>query len=76
MKKFITIMLDIRDMTKKEKLFTFLDGLSWEAAMEVQRRRVQSLIEMVIVAKPLLDYDISFPSLKSHGGGSHNANAA
>ena len=27
-KKFITIMLDIRDMTEKDKLFTFLDGLS------------------------------------------------
>ena len=39
-KKFTTIMLDIRDMTEKDKLFHFLDGLSWDAAMELQRRRV------------------------------------
>ena len=46
-KKFTTIMLDIRDMTEKDKLFHFLNGLSWEAAMELQRRRVQSLMEAV-----------------------------
>ena len=34
-KKFTTIMLDIRDMTKKDKLFAFLDGLSWETVMEL-----------------------------------------
>ena len=74
MKKFTTIMLDIRDMTEKDKLFHFLDGLSREAAMELQRRRVQSLTEAVTTVERLLDYDISFPGLKSHGGGSHNAN--
>ena len=73
-KKFTTIMLDIRDMTEKDKLFHFLDGLSREAAMELQRRRVQSLTKAMIAAKRLSDYDISFSSLKSHGRGLNNAN--
>ena len=34
-KKFTTIMLDIRDMMEKDKLFAFLDGLLWEAAIEL-----------------------------------------
>ena len=69
-------MLNIKDMTEKDKLFHFLNGLSWEATMELQRRRVQSLTEVVNAAERLSDYDISFSSLKSHGGGSHNANVS
>ena len=75
MKKFTTIMLDIRDMTEKDKLFAFLDSLLREVAMEFQRKRGQSLTEMVIAAKHLSNYDISFLSLKSHEKGSHSANA-
>ena len=67
-------MLDIRDMIEQDKLFSFLDGLSWEAAIELQKRKVQSLTEAMTVAKRLLDYDISFLSLKSYRGGLHNAN--
>ena len=73
-KEFTTIMLDIRYMTKKDKLFAFLDGLSWDDATEFQMRRVQSLTEVVTVTERLLDYDISFLSLKSHKEGLHNAN--
>ena len=39
-KMFTTIMLDIHDMMEKDKLFFFLDGLSRDAAMELQRIRV------------------------------------
>ena len=62
-------MLDIRDITKKDKLFAFLDGLLWEATMELQRMRVQSLTKAVIAAEHLSDYDIGFSSLKSHERG-------
>ena len=35
MKQFIIIMLDIRDMTEKDKLFYFIDGLSHDATLEL-----------------------------------------
>ncbi len=63
-KQFTTIMLDIRDMTEKDKLFAFVAGLSREAAMELQRRGVQSLTDAVTAAERLSDYDIGFPSAK------------
>ena len=71
-KKFTTIMLDIKDIT--EKLFSFLDSLLWEAAMELQWRRVQSLIEAVTANKHLSNYNIDFLSLKSHGWDLYNTN--
>ena len=42
-KKFMTIMLDIHDMMKKDKLFYFINGLSQDATIELQRRKVQNL---------------------------------
>ncbi|ERM93877.1 hypothetical protein AMTR_s00139p00059080 [Amborella trichopoda] len=42
-KQFSTLMLDIRDMTKKDKLSYFLDGLQLWPEAELQRRLVQDL---------------------------------
>ena len=67
-------MLDILDMIEKDKLFYFLTGLLWEAPMELQRRIVYSLTKVVTTIECLRDYDINFLNLKSHGGGSYNAN--
>ena len=39
-KMFTTIMSDIRDITKKDKLFFFLDSLLHDVVMEFERRRV------------------------------------
>ena len=39
-KMFTMIMLNICDMMEKDKLFIFLDGLSCDMVMELQRRRV------------------------------------
>ena len=33
--KFTTLMLDVREKTKKDKLFYFIDGLSWETSIEL-----------------------------------------
>ena len=52
-KKFTTIMLDILDMTKKDKLFYFIDSLSWDVTIELQKRKVQNLTSTMIVAKGL-----------------------
>ena len=61
-KMFTTIMLDICDMTKKDKLFFFLDSLSCKVAMELQRRKVQNLANAIIAAEQLLEYDIRLPT--------------
>ena len=44
-------MLNIKDKTKKDKPFAFLDGMSLEVTMKLQRRRIQSIKEMVTIAK-------------------------
>ena len=42
--------------------------------MELQRRRVQSLMDMITVVEWLFNYDIAFPtSIKSNGGASHSS---
>ncbi|KAL0293827.1 UNVERIFIED_CONTAM: Retrovirus-related Pol polyprotein from transposon [Sesamum radiatum] len=38
-KSFSTLMLDIRDMSEKDKLFTFMEGLKPWARLELQRQR-------------------------------------
>ena len=71
---YTMIMLDIHDMNEKDKLFFFLDGLSREVAIELQRRRVQNLVDAVTVAERLSDYDIGFPaSMKAQGSVSHSS---
>ena len=66
------IMLDICDMMEKDKLFFFLDSLSHDAAMKLQKRRVQKLANAVTVVERLSDYDVGFPNtMKSHGSASH-----
>ena len=47
--------------------------LSHDVAMELQRRRVQNLVNAVTVVKWLSNYDIGFPtSMKSQGSVSHS----
>ena len=76
-KQFTTIMLDIRDMTEKDKLFYFLDGLSRDAAIELQRRRVQNLADAVTAAERLADYDIGFPTnMRSQGSASRSSSGS
>ena len=50
-KMFIMIMLDICDMMEKDNLFFFLNGLSCDAAMDLQRRRVQNLVDAIIAVE-------------------------
>ncbi|KAL0374990.1 UNVERIFIED_CONTAM: hypothetical protein Sradi_3414700 [Sesamum radiatum] len=42
-KSFSTLMLDIRDMSEKDKLFTFIEGLKPWARLELQRQLVTDL---------------------------------
>ncbi|KAL0343425.1 UNVERIFIED_CONTAM: hypothetical protein Sangu_1229900 [Sesamum angustifolium] len=41
-KTFSALMLDIRDMSEKDKLFTFMEGLKPWARLELQRQRIST----------------------------------
>ena len=55
-KQFSALMLDIRDMSEKDKLFYFLEGLKPWAQAELQRQRVQDLASAQAAAERLTDY--------------------
>ena len=49
-------MLDIRDMSEKDKMFYFLEGLKSWARIELQRQRVQDVATAMAAAECLNDY--------------------
>lgn len=55
-KQFSALMLDIRDMSEKDKLFHFLEGLKPWARAELERRAVQDLASAQAAAERLTDY--------------------
>ncbi|KAL0381353.1 UNVERIFIED_CONTAM: hypothetical protein Sangu_0199600 [Sesamum angustifolium] len=57
-KAFLTMMLDIRDMSEKDKLFTFMEGLKPWARLELQRQRVINLGLAMAAAKRLTDFNL------------------
>ncbi|KAL0400225.1 UNVERIFIED_CONTAM: hypothetical protein Sradi_2365800 [Sesamum radiatum] len=52
-KAFSALMLDIRDMSEKDKLFTFMKGLKPWARLELQRQRVTELGSVMAAAEHL-----------------------
>ncbi|XP_060196262.1 uncharacterized protein LOC132625679 [Lycium barbarum] len=56
--EFSALMLNIKDMGDKDKLFTFIEGLKPYARMEIQRQRVDSLPKAIQVAECLSDYQV------------------
>ena len=57
-REFSALMLNIRDMGDKDKLFTFLEGLKPYARMELQRQRVDTLPKAIQAAECLGDYQV------------------
>ncbi|KAL0437420.1 UNVERIFIED_CONTAM: hypothetical protein Sradi_0449900 [Sesamum radiatum] len=55
-KSFSALMLDIRDMSEKDKLFTFMEGLKPWARIELQRQRVTDLGSAMTAAERLTDF--------------------
>ncbi|KAL0456008.1 UNVERIFIED_CONTAM: hypothetical protein Slati_0940000 [Sesamum latifolium] len=55
-KAFSALMLDIRDMSEKDKLFTFMEGLKPWARVELQRQRVTDLGSAMTEAERLIDF--------------------
>ena len=61
-KEFSELMLEIPDLSDKEALFTFVDGLQSWAKVEVQRRGPQDLASAISVAESLFEFKKSEPS--------------
>ncbi|XP_075107122.1 uncharacterized protein LOC142180096 [Nicotiana tabacum] len=57
-REFSALMLNIRDMGDKDKLFIFLEGLKPYALMELQRQRVDTLPKAIQEAECLGDYQV------------------
>ncbi|KAL0433231.1 UNVERIFIED_CONTAM: hypothetical protein Slati_2657400 [Sesamum latifolium] len=55
-KAFSALMLDIRDISEKDKLFTFMEGLKPWARVELQRQRVTDLGSAMTAAERLTDF--------------------
>ena len=55
-KEFSELMLEIPDMSEKESLFTFIDGLQSWAKLEVQRRGPQDLATAISIVESLVDF--------------------
>ncbi|XP_070057602.1 uncharacterized protein [Nicotiana tomentosiformis] len=55
-REFSTLMLNIRDMGYKDKLFAFIEGLKPHARMELQRQRVDTMPKVIQAVECLGDY--------------------
>ncbi|KAL0422585.1 UNVERIFIED_CONTAM: Transposon Tf2-11 polyprotein [Sesamum latifolium] len=65
-KSFSALMLDIRDMSEKDKLFTFMEGLKPWARLELQRQRVTDLGSAMAAAERLTDFALETISFLGH----------
>ena len=76
-KEFTNLVLDIPEMSNQDSLFYFRDGLQGWAKTKIERRGVQDLATVIVVAESLIDYsnqrEPSKPKEKkedsSNGGG-------
>lgn len=71
-KQFSTLMLDIKDMSEKDKLFSFLEGLKPWARTELHRQRVQDLASAQAAAECLLDYNNGDGKRREEKSGNQN----
>lgn len=63
-KDFTGLVLEIPDMTDKDSLFYFMDGLQNWAKTELKRRGVQDLSTAIATAESLVDYSNPKESIK------------
>ena len=55
-KEFNSLMLDIKNMSEKDKFFNFMSGLQWWAQTELRRQGVRDLPTIIATANCLVDY--------------------
>ena len=54
--QFFAVMLDIRDMSEKDKVFCFVEELKPWARTKLYEQKVQNLASTLVVAERLFDY--------------------
>ena len=60
-KQFSRLMLDIRDMSEKDKVFDFVEGLKSWAKIKFYEQRVQDLSTTYATVERLFDLNINQP---------------
>ena len=55
-KKFSTLMLDIRDMSEKDKIFLFINGLQPWGKTKIYEKKIQDLATAIASTERLLDF--------------------
>ncbi|CAL9078870.1 unnamed protein product, partial [Musa textilis] len=71
-KQFSALMLDIQDMSEKDKLFSFLDGLKPWAQQELHRQNITDLVGVIAAVERLTDFASSEdPRKKKQSTGNH-----
>ena len=58
-KEFTSLMLDIKNMSEEDKVFSFIDGLQPWAQAELNRHHIKDLPSAVSIAEGLVDYKFS-----------------
>ena len=72
-KEFSSLMLDIKNMSEKDKLFNFMSRLQGWAQMELRRQRIRDLSTVMAAADCLVNYKMdgtisTMQRPKSEGG--------
>ncbi|TYK28632.1 uncharacterized protein E5676_scaffold2030G00580 [Cucumis melo var. makuwa] len=73
-KQFAGLMLDIRDMSKKDKVFCFVEGLKWWAKTKLYEQRVQDLTSAYAAAERLFDLTSDSQDVRGHQSSSPRKN--
>ncbi|KAL0302201.1 UNVERIFIED_CONTAM: hypothetical protein Sangu_3113900 [Sesamum angustifolium] len=58
-KEFSSLMLDVRDMSKEDKVFNFLSGLQTWAQTELRRQGVKDLPSAIAAPDRLVDFRVA-----------------
>ncbi|KAA0025392.1 uncharacterized protein E6C27_scaffold1220G00220 [Cucumis melo var. makuwa] len=74
MKQFAGLMLDIRDMSEKDKVFCFFEGLKPWARAKLYEQRVQELTSTYTAAERLFDLTSDSQDVRRHQSSSPGRN--
>ncbi|KAA0047839.1 uncharacterized protein E6C27_scaffold133G001000 [Cucumis melo var. makuwa] len=73
-KRFAGLILDIRDMSRKDKIFYFVEGLKPWAKTKLYEQRIQDLTPAYAAAERLFDLTSDFQDVRRHQSSSPRMN--
>lgn len=74
MKQFAKLTLDIRDMSKKDKVFYFVEGLKSWARTKLYEQRIQDFTSAYAVTEQLFDLSSESQDARRHQASSSRGN--